>query len=190
LIRSLSNVLAIQWNDALPPSSSERDRIGLTWKEITGDVLKERSAITHFQGFHEGCRLFRKVRIFIPEDLSGVAFYISEIGSIEYVTGMRLIRSQGADVHLGYCERGKEQFLEVTVLKGFILAVGSGGIQALQVITGEGNVSQWFGCPEESPKTQRLAHFRSIGALEAAFDVSDILFALSILLLLISSLII
>ena len=83
---------------------------------------------------------------------------------------------------LGYRAEGKELFLNVTAFRGFILAVGSRGIQALQVITAEGETSKWFGRSDESPRTQRLAHLGSIAALEAGFDVSMTGFILSFLI--------
>jgi hypothetical protein len=57
------------------------------------------------------------------------------------------------------------------------LAVGSRGIQALQIITGKGYASRWFGCLDESPRTQRLILSGSVAALEAGFDVSKYFFS-------------
>lgn len=176
LIQSLSDVLNMRWHDSSETPRRDLSRAGLRWTEVAGDVRQEGPA--GCRRFDEGCRLFNKRNTSIPDLLSRIAVSITRIGNAGYVAGIRLIPSKGADICLGYRAEGKELFLVVTVLKGFVLAVGSRGIQALQIITSNGHVSQWFGCPNESPKTQRLAVCGPVAALEAGFDVSK--YALSL----------
>lgn len=92
---------------------------------------------------------------------------------------MRLITSDDADIRLGYLAEGNETFVRVTVVKGFVLAMGPWGIRAIQVIGVNQHPSKWFGCPTESPVTERLAGCESISALEVGFDVSPLLVPLS-----------
>ena len=57
-------------------------------------------------------------------------------------------------------------------LAGFNVAVGLGGIHALQCINRETRESiPWLGCPDDVPKTERLFVRTRIIALEADFDV-------------------
>jgi hypothetical protein len=92
---------------------------------------------------------------------------------------MRFITSNDADIRLGYMAEGNDLFLEVTAVRGFVLAVGPRGIGALRVISGDGRTSKWFGCPKDLPVTERLASFESISALEVGVDVSPLFVPLS-----------
>ncbi|KAI9770603.1 MAG: hypothetical protein M1840_003195 [Geoglossum simile] len=48
--------------------------------------------------------------------------------------------------------------------------MGPQGVRALKVVGGNGYVSKWFGCPKDSPVTERLVGFESIRALEVGID--------------------
>ena len=87
--------------------------------------------------------------------------------------------SDDADIRLGYLAEGNETFVEVTVVKGFVLVMGHRGIRAIQVIGVNEHTSKWFGCPTESPVTERLAGCEPISALEVGFNVSPLLVPLS-----------
>ena len=171
LILSLMDVLSMRWNDSSKLCPWDVNRAGLRWREIVGDLSQEQP-LGPYRAFNEGCRLFNKQSTSIPDLLFQIAFSVVRFGDTEYIAGIRFIPSKGTDICLGYRAKAKELVLDVTVLRGFVSAVGSRGIQALQIITGKGQVSQWFGCPSESPRTRRLAVFGSIAAIEAGFDVS------------------
>lgn len=173
LIRELIDLLRLCLDNALESSCINLSADGLRWSEVTGDVRQETSS-GHCEGFNEGCRLFQKQCASIPSDLSRIAFSIISAGNIEYVVGMRFITSNDVDIRLGYMTEGNELFLEVTAVRGFVLAMGSRGIRALQVISGDGRASKWFGCPKDSPVTERLAGFESVSALEVGVDVSPL----------------
>jgi hypothetical protein len=85
---------------------------------------------------------------------------------------MRLTSCQSDAIQLGYCGHESELFLDVTLSLGFNLAVGSRGIKAVQCIMGGGITLQWFGSPQEAPKTRRLAVLSPLTAIKARFDVS------------------
>lgn len=171
LIRKLIILLPLRLDDCreLPPIPSSVD--GLKWIEVAGDI-KRTTGSGHFK---EGCRLFQKQCAPIPSDLSKIAFSIVSAGDVTYITGMLLITSDDAHIRLGYLAEGNETFVEVTVVKGFVLAMGPRGIRAIQVIGVDQHTSKWFGCPTESPVTERLAGCESISALEVGFDVSPLL---------------
>ncbi|KAK3901085.1 hypothetical protein C8A05DRAFT_45190 [Staphylotrichum tortipilum] len=88
----------------------------------------------------------------------------------------------GHVLRLGYSwvQGGTEQTVQLDGLsvRGFNLAVGVGGIQAIQCITGSGAatvLSAWLGCPDESPKTARLSRVVADGQqqtlpMEFGFD--------------------
>jgi hypothetical protein len=96
---------------------------------------------------------------------------------------MRFTSKDGSHICLGYISGDKELSVDITTLKGFVLAMGSRGIQALQVVNGDGRVTRWFGCPRNSPVTERLVGSEAISALEIGLDVmSATLHAKNILL--------
>lgn len=178
LISQLKKFLYLSLDDRFGPSRANLSTDSLIWNEVAGDVNPE-PIPGYYSRFYEGCRLFQKQCASIPSDLSKMAFSIIASGDVKYVAGMRLISSEGEDICLGYIADGSELFLEVTEVKGFVLAMGSPGIRALQVINGNGHVSRWFGCPKDAPVTERLAQFESIGALEVGLDVSPFIIALN-----------
>ena len=144
--------------------------IDLRWHRVRGDVRQELGA-GHCTVFNEGCRVFGKAYLFIPNALSKIAFSIIRSGEADYVVGMRLSGVEEEDRQLGY--KGNEIAFEVTALRGFAVAVGPRGIQAIQVICDDGTRSSWFGRPESSPITERLVRTERIAALEVEFDVSS-----------------
>jgi hypothetical protein len=171
LAQLLKDTLSLRWNESSEAYFWHVNAASLRWREIAGDVKQDKPAGS-YHDFNEGCRLFRKQHISIPQLLSQIAFSVVRVGDVEYIAGMRFTPREGAVIHLGYWAEGKGHSLDITTLRGFNLAIGSRGIQAIQVITDKRCASQWFGCPDESPKTQYLAVSEHIGAVEAGFDVS------------------
>ena len=75
---------------------------------------------------------------------------------------------------MGYFAKDSELVLEITNLRGFVLAITSQGIQAIQVLDGDERPSRWFGSPKDAFMTERLAGFNSIRALEVGIDVNPL----------------
>lgn len=123
--------------------------------------------------FNEGCRLFEKQSIILPRDLVKIAFSITEEGTTGFLAGIRFISKDGSHICLGYIAKDKELSIDIATLKGFILAMGSRGIQGLQVVQCDGRVTRWFGCPRNSPVTERLVGSEAIGAIEIGLDVKS-----------------
>ncbi|KAH8692355.1 hypothetical protein BGW36DRAFT_44910 [Talaromyces proteolyticus] len=120
--------------------------------------------------FKEGCRLFEKQSTYLPKDLVQIAFSVTEAGVTGYLAGIRFTSKDGSHICLGYIAKDKELYLDIATLKGFVLAMGPRGIQALQVINCDGRISRWFGCPSNSPVTERLVCSEVINALEIGLD--------------------
>ncbi|KAG4435231.1 hypothetical protein IFR05_009286 [Cadophora sp. M221] len=169
LIQRVPGILRLRWIELPVLPSPSSNPASLRWLEATGDLRPEERT-GPYRGFNEGCRLFYEQQTSIPGLLSQIAFSVVQLGDAEYITGMRLIPSQGEVIQLGYRTEGRELFLNITFLAGFILAVGSRGIQSIQCIADDKQTSQWFGCPHGAPKTRRLAVSGPITAIKAGLD--------------------
>jgi F-box domain len=179
LIQSpLSELLCLQWKSE-PTLSSLDENEKLNWKEAHGK-LEPLETSPRISPLGTGCKRFHIQRTRIPTNVRKVVISTILIGNSTYLTGLSFTSSAGRGLHLGYTPKRKTPFIKTTAqligttgLRGFILAIGSRGIQALQVVTCAGQISQWFGCSNNLPKTRRLISTSgSIAALEAGFDVS------------------
>lgn len=171
LIRPLTDLISLRLGEGSKTACIDQKFICLRWSKVGGDV-KDEASDGHPRDFNEGCRLFGTHLAHIPKDLSKISFSISSVGNVTYVAGIRLITEKGPDICLGFVSEGKEVIREATALRGFVLAAGSRGIHALQVVSENASLSKWVGCPNNSPITERLARFNFIAALEVSFDVS------------------
>lgn len=145
----------------------------MSYREVAGDLNLKRSRGS-YDKFREGCRLLHRQNVSIPQLLSQIAFSTVHIGNTKYISGMRLISSAGAVIESGYWSGKKVYSANITSLKGLHVAVGSRGIQAIQVIGDKQHTSQWLGSPKECPKTLYLAVSKPIKTMKAGYDVSDI----------------
>ncbi|KAI0451515.1 hypothetical protein F5B21DRAFT_516677 [Xylaria acuta] len=97
-----------------------------------------------------GCYLLYKHSVTIPENLSRLSIAYIHILGVGYISGIKFTTTTGNVVQL---------------------AVGTRGVQALKCLTGSDTTSGWLGCPDNSPKTRRLAVFDSLlDLLEVGFD--------------------
>lgn len=166
LIRAIVKVLYLQLDQSMecqPPIQNPEPRWTVA-ADVRGDEVSNYS-------FNEGCRLLQKQSTSIPADLVRIIFSTIGDGDIEYLAGMRFVSHNGTEIHLGYTINGKEDSLDITALRGFILAMGSRGIQGLQVVNSDGKVSKWFGCPKSSPVTERLVGTCPVAAVVIGLDV-------------------
>jgi hypothetical protein len=171
LARPLENITNLRLAEDLTMTSLNENLARLRWSKVAGDV-KDEVDYEYPRNFNEGCRIFGTHVAPIPESLSKIGFSISSLEHVTYISGVRLITPKEPDIFLGFVSEGKEVIKEITALRGFILAVGSRGIHALQVVSQDASLSEWIGCPENSPITKRLAHFDFVAGLEVNFDVS------------------
>jgi hypothetical protein len=166
LIQQLSELICLQWKgkDSLLPLDRDNEP---KWKEVHGVLQKGLCRLESWFGLG-CCRLYSQTTL-IPTLLRRIVIFTISIGTVIYITGLSFISNQGTNICLGYIGR-MGLSLETTGLQGFIVAVGSRGIHAIQLITPMG-LSQWFGNPKGVPMTRRLALYKPITALKAGFDV-------------------
>lgn len=108
----------------------------------------------------------------IPNTLTHISASVAHVGNLKYITGISLTTSTGETVRLGYRNSSERSVQLSGELAGFNVAVGLGGIHALQCINRETRESiPWLGCPDDVPRTERLSLGTRIIALEAGFDV-------------------
>lgn len=99
-----------------------------------------------------------------------------------YLTGMELICEERPNINIGYKMPGAQIKITVDIksLRGFEVAVGSGGIHAIRIITdSENSSSQWLGDGRSDSDgggaciTTQLVSNEEICALRGAYDVSS-----------------
>lgn len=170
LVRPLKDITSLRLADSLPMTSLDEQFAGLRWRKVAGYVKDEGAADE--VGFYEGCRILHTHVAHIPKGLSKIGFLVSSITNVTYIAGVRLITEKGPEICLGFVSEGKEVIKEVTALSGFVLAMGTRGLRALQVVSQDASRSEWIGCANGSPITERLAHFNFLAGLDVGFDVS------------------
>jgi hypothetical protein len=132
LIQIIKEYLRLRIDETQRDAPADMNDADLQWNQVRGYVRKELGA-GYCVGFYEGCRIFNKVRAFIPKTLSKIAFSVVQAGEADYVVGLRLISVGEDGIQLGYNAEGRELFFEVQALTltGFAVAVGPRGIRAL-----------------------------------------------------------
>jgi hypothetical protein len=166
-IQVLTKLLYLRLDDTLGFSLGIQKTNSSKWKNVSADIIDGTVYV-----FRDGCWIFRKQSTSIPTDLARITFSFTSDGDSGYLAGIHLIPNHGANIRLGYIIEGSELYCNVTTIKGFILAVGSRGIRALQIVSSDGRTSRWFGSHRNSPVTERLVDTESIRALEVGVDVS------------------
>jgi hypothetical protein len=184
LIQQLSELICVQWkgDQGLLPLGSDENR--LKWKEVHGLIQEPERGLHRRNGISHGCLRLYSQDTSIPTLLCRIVVSTVSIGTATYVTGLRFISNQGTEICLGYTN-GRELSLETTGLQGFIIAVGSRGIHAIQFVTPTRQLSQWFGNPKGVPITRRLVSYKPITALKAGFDVRPTAFYIIYLLIIV-----
>jgi hypothetical protein len=149
LIQSpISELLSLCWNSnpILQPTNEIEDK--LRWKEVYGD-LRQRSGrhLPKFE-FKTGCKRFYRQRTLIPTLIHQIVISTIIIGNTSYITGLRFISPKGPEITLGYTAIGDksspnflDQLINATSIQGFIIALGSKGIQALRLVFNLGQLS-------------------------------------------------
>ncbi|KAK4041693.1 hypothetical protein C8A01DRAFT_45232 [Parachaetomium inaequale] len=101
-------------------------------------------------------------RVVLPVDgILRIAASTVRLGDSGYIAGLSLTMASGHVLQLGYSAAAESECfvrLEGASVAGFNVAVGLGGIHALQCVSGSGTrrqVSAWFGCPGDAPRTER-----------------------------------
>lgn len=178
LIESLSELLCLQWNGDQGLLLTSEDETKLEWKEVHGWLQRLNKESYPFCSWRlrpgpridAGCLRLYSQYISIPTLMRCIVVSTVSTGTATYITG--LCFRQETNICLGYTSR-TQLFLETSGLRGFILAVGSRGIHAIQFVNPSGQLSRWFGNPKGVPITRRLVSNKPITAIKAGFDVSS-----------------
>ena len=125
-----------------------------------------------YSSLFEECTLIGSQSTRVPPKLSSLAATVLHIGNSTFLSGIRLISAEEPTVCLGYQDQSKEAEYGTDAVYGFVLAIGSRGIHALQIIKKDGIRSPWLGSPKGAAITERLAHMRPVGTLAIGYDVS------------------
>lgn len=177
LIQGLLEPLALFCDELppnLPPLWSPDLRETAQAIEVHADLLGKKGDGNWGPTFDKSCRTPHKQAVAVPDNLARLSVSTVGLGDGTYIAGIALTTTSGETIPLGYhSSSGSTNTLKLCDIRGFHLAVGARGIQALRCITGTTNsVSEWFGCPDDVPKTRRLAVNNRVAVLEAGFDVS------------------
>lgn len=142
------------------------------WMQVSGELSEPSPGVAY--RFSRGSRLFHKWRVPIPDDLLQLSMSYVRVRDSDYLSGLKLVTAGGQSHQVGYWNTTIEQqyTTQVSEIRGFKLAVGSRGIQALQCIPAGSNVSHWIGKPDGAPKTQHLDLGSRVAEIEIGFDVS------------------
>ncbi|KAL0783437.1 hypothetical protein CaCOL14_001343 [Colletotrichum acutatum] len=166
LAQKVVAALDFQWIDSGSEPSQQQGSTQCL--KVSGD-LWERPSGPHHSHLDKGCLLRETYRLTIPEDLSMVSIWSIPIGEILYIAGLKFATATGDVRQIGY-RTTTEQSVEISDIRGFKLAVGERGIQALQCIDQNSDTSHWLGNPEMSLKTLRLNADERINDLDIGFD--------------------
>ena len=168
LIQHLAVIVELRWIQLSSVALLEQ---GQDWVLAAGSMPDQQPE--GFTQLEEGCRSLRSEQVAIPDVISQVSASTIRVGNSEYIAGITLTSASGDVLHLGYASsHARGSSVQLSGLAGFNLAVGLGGIHALQCIDGRtGEPSAWLGCPNDAPKTERLSRGTRIAALDVGFDV-------------------
>ena len=167
LIQHISSILDLQW---IQPSSEPPGEEAQDWPLVSGNMPGQQPE--GFSQLEGGCRRVQSRRIAVPDGITQVSAATVRVGNWDYVAWISLAASSGQVVEFGYRNASPSRSVHVSGLAGFNLAVGLGGIHALQCIDGRTlEPSAWLGCPDDAPRTWRLDVGARTTALEVGFDV-------------------
>ena len=174
LAQDLLPLVKLHLNGFLPELSSPWTvSPGESWQWVLAAGNTEEESF-EFSQLEKGCRRFWRQQVAIPENLSQISISTARVGHSVYVAGITLATAAGEVLRLGYHGAATESSLSVSGLMGFNVATGLGGIHAIQCIDQSGTPSAWLGCPDDVPKTERLAIGTRVTALEVGFDVGTL----------------
>lgn len=165
LAQKIVDILDFRWVEIAVNDSPRSDQR----VEVSGEMWEQ--PVAGYSLFDKGCRLFERHRVTIPENLSRISVCSIQLGDMSYVTGLKMTTAAGDICQIGYWTT-PDQSVEISDLRGFKLAVGSRGIQALQCVSGASKTRPWIGSPERSPKTLRLDVGDRVADLDIGIDVS------------------
>lgn len=149
----------------------------LVWTTVSGQIYTQPDEDQGIPSFYTGCRIIYRQRLSRSQlvGLSSIGLSFVCVGNTEYLAGLRFVQP-GNSTQIGYRAPVEQHVTLNSPFKGWRLAVGSRGIQAVQpVYLGENRESPWLGSVANACITDRLVECPDICAMEFGLDVSRIL---------------
>lgn len=179
----LVEVLRLESSQSLPTMMANSDTSGsdpgLPWITASALIVTMRSQPSHSVLLQqEGCRVLHRQRLMLADlgRLSSIGLSFVRVGDKKYLAGLRLVKGSGESTLLGF-RSSDEKMVEVSTLRGFNLAIGSRGIQAVQFVKNSETQSMiWYGESNDAPKCARIASRQEIAGMEIGFDVCLVAF--------------
>ena len=111
------------------------------------------------------------VTLAVPARLSQIGITTISLGALDYITGIRLLADEESNARAGYQSHSDEILCPLHGLRGFRLAVGPGGVRALQAIDRDGCSLPWIGRMKGLPVSERLIGLEPLKSLRVTTDV-------------------
>lgn len=143
------------------------------WIRIAGREQSSLSTIK-WEEFEGGCHSTTTICMNVPPDVIKMGVTIVNAGVWDYVTGIRLLGRDGDEHVAGYVARDKDILYSLSQLHGLRVAMGPGGVRALQVVSEGQQASEWIGNIEGVPQSDRLVVGAPILSLSVTLDVSKL----------------
>ena len=140
------------------------------WVRLSGDDHNE-ELTPSWEPFERGCRSVDTVTLAVPARLSQIGITTISLGALDYITGIRLLADEESNARAGYQSHSDEILCPLHGLRGFRLAVGPGGVRALQAIDRDGCSLPWIGRVEGLPVSERLIGLEPLKSLRVTTDV-------------------
>ncbi|KAK0716503.1 hypothetical protein B0T21DRAFT_375044 [Apiosordaria backusii] len=153
-----------------PPGDSKQPE--LTWR-VGGSAEQDDDTVSPLA---HGCRPVYNQYLPISRNKARVSVSTVLVGSFIYIAGLS-VEDDSQTVKVGYTgPKENEQSVEVDMagLRGINIAVGLGGIHALQFVDSSGP-ARWLGSPDDAAKTTRLSGISGATGLEVSFDAFRLL---------------
>ncbi|KAL2152231.1 hypothetical protein VTH82DRAFT_5415 [Thermothelomyces myriococcoides] len=173
LIQHLMDITELSWNELIPQTESlgwpaplrlvsDKERFEEPWISVKGGIPEHGNL---YGGLLTTCIPSKTQCVAIRVDaISQVAALTVRLGKSVYIAGLSLTSTNGQVMRFGYNMAASAQSSCVQLcaapLTGLNVAVGLGGIHALQFVSGRGTERQpspWLGDPDAAPKTERLS---------------------------------
>ncbi|KAI0969761.1 hypothetical protein F4678DRAFT_438108 [Xylaria arbuscula] len=169
ILRTVVDIIGLQWYASNLPTSDSLEPKSSYLAQVIGNLWQTSGSAIHM--INSGCRLSHRYYVTIPNNLLRFSISYIQICGVGYVSGIKFTTTTtGSIVQLGYWTT-TEYSIHLTEIWGFILAVGSRGIQAVKCLTASDATSCWLGYPDGALKTTRLAVFDTpLDSLVVGFD--------------------
>ncbi|GIZ36670.1 hypothetical protein CKM354_000013900 [Cercospora kikuchii] len=129
--------------------------------------------------YRRGCAIFHKRRLYWPEKIVRIAASLAGAGGATYVSGFQFHTEDGPSASVGYLSPNQQACTIDSQIVGFLVAVDSGGLRAIRVLTSSNQQTPWLGDPTGAPVTERFIEagpFLQVGLAFDAFKIVSIYF--------------